>query len=236
MKKRVFAFILVLTFVLPMCSAPSYAKYDKEILFRDIPWGSTYKETMESLEKGGAETDNALAYARWVENITADVGGHKMNAEINFVSLDPIKKSDDNAFYEATYWTILEKLFSPDDRKSEAEELMEEFCIKLTSLYGEPDDSWSDKDNDGHPIKWYSWTGANGTKVSCGYHYGSRPASPQFKVGYEVSIIYTSEKTYDDYKERTAEEEERRKKEEEEQKKREQEEYVKSVTANVGGL
>lgn len=68
MKKRVIAFILIFTFTLPLFSVPAYAKYDEEILFNDIPWGTSYEETISLLkEKYDITFGEPKFHEEWVD-------------------------------------------------------------------------------------------------------------------------------------------------------------------------
>lgn len=57
MIKRVIAFIMVIVFALPLICVLAYAEYDEEILFRQVPWGSTTGETEELLSDLDAEEE-----------------------------------------------------------------------------------------------------------------------------------------------------------------------------------
>ena len=81
MKKRVIAFILVLVFALPLFSVPAYAKYDGEILFRDISWGSNYYEVMEGLKDLGVEN-----WRFWEQLRRLDVAATKKALDLCYYS------------------------------------------------------------------------------------------------------------------------------------------------------
>lgn len=48
--KKVISLLLVLCYFVSSFSLGAYARYDKEILFRDIPWGSTYEEVRDAFK------------------------------------------------------------------------------------------------------------------------------------------------------------------------------------------
>ena len=81
MKKRVFAFILVITLALSFgTSLPAYAKYDKEILFRDIPWGCTAEEVIAYLSDMDIEWGDYY-YAPYKDNTDIMINGAAKNPD-----------------------------------------------------------------------------------------------------------------------------------------------------------
>ena len=173
--KNAICFVISIVFLcgcLPISNV-AYAEYDGEITFRDIPWGSNYEDTMEAIKNSGVNTDEAHAYNSWVQDMSAVVGGKEMSVEINFNSLDPIKKTDDSAFYKATYQAFSNAEFA--GRKKALENVEKDtldYLLKLTSLYGKPDKSEEGKNFSGEPYKNYFWDGANNTHLTLGYSVG----------------------------------------------------------------
>jgi len=61
--KKMICLFLVFCFVVIFGNYSVYAEYDKEILFRNIPWGSTYGEVKEALADLDAEWETPYNYA-----------------------------------------------------------------------------------------------------------------------------------------------------------------------------
>lgn len=95
--KKIISLLLVLCCYASTASFCANAKYDKEIIFRDIPWGSTYKEARKSLEDSGINVDtNGYAghYHRGIYKVDAirfsggEIAGFK-DVDIDLYVLDP---------------------------------------------------------------------------------------------------------------------------------------------------
>ena len=61
--KRIVSFLLVLVCFSSLFSFSAFAKYDGEILFRDIPWKSSYSEVKEQVADLDVEWKGAYNYA-----------------------------------------------------------------------------------------------------------------------------------------------------------------------------
>ena len=234
MKKRVLAIILVLVLALPMLNVPAYADYDGEILFRGIPWGSNYQDTMDALKADGVNIDSADVPSSTVDGIVVNVGGYSMELELHFMSLDRLESKEDGCFYKAGYRKFFNCTYTNNLPKVKT--ITQEYLLKLTSLYGDPDDSWSSKTNDGWELKYYQWNGADKSVLQLGYGYSTEWDGPNTYKGYELQIKYESEQAYDDFKEKTAEEKARREAEKAEKERQELEQYINNVLSNVNGL
>lgn len=166
----------------------SYAATDTEITFRDVPWGSTYPEVQQSLSDFDWYT-MSFDYMReyTVEEIMTDSssddydfqnGGINMTAspfsnketqvagyttsdiELFFAYTDPAAICDANNDATTLYGARYE--FEPQDLAGMSADLLD----KLTSLYGEPDDTSTKTSIFGDKTTVTYWNGANDTEVA----------------------------------------------------------------------
>lgn len=87
MKKKI-CMLLVLCCFVSSFSFSAYAKYDGEITFRDIPWGSTYEEVMEALKDLDVKWSTLYDYHyRSLDGIMIDCD----DTDSNFVSIYYVK-------------------------------------------------------------------------------------------------------------------------------------------------
>lgn len=185
MKKKVF---VSLCFALSLCTtAPVFAQTDSEILFRDVPWGTSFTDTenilsdfdwyglsfesmktfpvQEVLTDDAGDTDiftngGINMTAQPFSNKEVEVAGYTtsdLEMFFAYTSVDGIMQEDDSQ--TALYGARYE--FEPQNLQS----MYEDIKNKLTSLYGEPDDVTSDKNWLGikHTYTW--WYGANDSIV-----------------------------------------------------------------------
>lgn len=164
------------------------AETDTEIIFRDIPWGTSYAEVQQILNEFDWY-DMSFDYMRHypVEEVLTDDydyysiefdnGGINMTAQpfsqketsvAGYTTSDielffayvPVKgtltkDASDTALYGARY------IFEPQNISSMSNDLIE----KLSSLYGDPDETTADTDMWGNKTTYTWWNGANNTVV-----------------------------------------------------------------------
>lgn len=166
-----------------------FAKTDNEILFREIPWGSSYSEVeqllpdfdwypmsfeymrhypvCEVLTDSTSGFDDDFTYgginitAQPFSNKETEVAGYTtsdIELYFAFTSVNGVENQDynDTAFYGARY------SFEPANLQGMTDDLTE----KLSSLYGEPDDTKKDTDLWGNKTTIIYWYGANDTVVT----------------------------------------------------------------------
>ena len=186
------------------CSSVS-AKSDKEILFRDIPWGSSYEEVKKVMgeyefrEKGREDTETD-----YVEQLLTDIYPQGFNSDVftneggygayaytkdkidvaGYTSESTCFLFSRNANEDGTItWDNMENLslygayyrIEPVSLESATEDLME----KLSSLYGEPDKYIDDSLEYGYSEDYiYYWYGADDTVVSLASHSYGDEAKP----------------------------------------------------------
>jgi len=177
--------ILTIAFILLVVGTYAFAQTDKEILFRDMPWGTSYSDvdrlfpefgdvylrkgeeegspydirTIISTEKSSGFENEISAKATYYEN-DMKVAGYPIN-EVEFFFAYPVMDGDvldtdpDLKCYAARYQMI------PSDLVDAEKDLKE----KLSSLYGQPD--FSDVYTSPYVnITYTIWYGANNTGVA----------------------------------------------------------------------
>lgn len=206
MRKKIF-FIGVLVASLFMTAPVMAFKWDnitsdtpepstnKEILFRDIPWGINFNETKELLSDfelhgntldglGAVTTDDVLK-----GNIYGD--GNNYDGAISFYAMPVLSPEIDVAGYPIRgfhlYYTYLtENGFSFDDDNTvlygaqyefeepqNLESMYSDLSSKLSEIYGEPSDTSSSVTAFGTKKEYTQWYGANDTVVALqSYDYG----------------------------------------------------------------
>lgn len=177
------AAVSTLAITIPACAAT-----DSEITFRDVPWGSTYPEVQQSLSDFDWYT-MSFDYMRHytVEEIMTDDSNNDIefnNSGINMTATPFTNKETDVAGYTTTDITLFfaytdteaicganddattlygaQYEFEPQDLYGMTTDLTE----KLTSLYGDPDDTSSKTDLFGVKTTVTYWNGANDTEVA----------------------------------------------------------------------
>lgn len=184
MKKKIFVSLCVATSLLT--AVPVFAETDSEILFRDIPYGTSYTDVDEAMgdfnlmDMAGEDfsvmtvddivlgdyqsmfefdyTDiNIIGYA--LSN-NVDVAGYTPEETRVFCAFTPVDgiltRSNDDS---ALYGGQYQ--FIPADR----EQMTADLKGKLSALYGEPDKETSDTDLLGNRSEYTFWYGANDTEV-----------------------------------------------------------------------
>ena len=183
MKKKLFTSAMVLTFL--SMTMPVYAETDKEILFRDIPWGTNYTDVdnllgeFNLLEIAGegyqTKSIDDIIYGDYEGidfkyndiniigsslNSDVDVAGYTPEQIQVFLSYVPVDGAithtdEDSALYGAQYE------FYPVNIDQMESDLKE----KLYGLYGEPDDEKYDTDLFDSSMHYTFWYGANDTEL-----------------------------------------------------------------------
>ena len=183
MKKRllIYTTILLTTFSFPVMAQEG----EKEILFRDVPWGTSYTEANSLLSDLDLWNLSGEAFqTKSIDDITLgdykgidfeytdiNIIANAMNGEVEVagyttdsVELDFAyvpnngvlnKTEDESALYGAQY-TFLPRNLS---------EMSADLINKLSSLYGEPSETKNDSDWLGLKYTYTFWKGANDTEV-----------------------------------------------------------------------
>lgn len=183
MKKRLFLFTTM--FTIAVCSSTMAKEDEKEILFRDIPWGTSYTEvdsilsdldiwnlSGEAFQTKSIE-DIILGDYQGIDFEYSDINiiANAMNGKIDvagyttdsvelyfaYVPNDGVlnKTEEESALYGAQY------VFLPRNLK----EMSDDLISKLSSLYGEPEDTFNDTDFLDLKYTYTYWKGANDTEV-----------------------------------------------------------------------
>lgn len=183
MKIRTVIGIGVLATMLSVCTVS--ADYDKEITFRDIPWGTDVESSINDMDVGDFEIKDYDGYAPsltdWLIYVSlddqpffngiglfatcnmpkVDLAGYKLKGITtyyfyDFASDDATKTNDKTKLYAATYNLYFDNVNDAYD----------DLTNKLTSLYGKYD-IFDSRDNImGGTCAWAVWKGANDTCVS----------------------------------------------------------------------
>lgn len=185
MRKRVIS-LSVLSFLVFINATPVMAEEEKEILFRDIPWGTSYTDVDNQNPDFGlwpiegdsfiSPSVDAILLDNNYEGIdfeygdiniigntfdfTPNVAGYtasEVTLYFAYTSQDTTlsKTEQDSALYGAKY------KFEAMDLESMANDLVS----KLTSLYGDPEETTNDKDIWGNKSTFTHWKGANDTEL-----------------------------------------------------------------------
>ncbi len=188
--KKTICLVLTLLLLVPCFAAlaeaaeePATEIYAKPILFRGIPWGSTWEEAQKAFPEG-IEFDvsgykgfsSAEKYLLWNSNtiysdeilgnryITTALNGLKVAGyPLSEIQLFFLGTSDGNGnlITDETHSALIytQYYFGPFKSKSARNEAFADLLDKLTALYGDIDVSRTDKSA-------YLWYGADGTMVS----------------------------------------------------------------------
>lgn len=185
MKKRT---ILTMALAASLLSTvPVSAATDKEILFRDIPWGTNYTDITNILPDFDWNTmsyENMRTYP--VQEVLTDDDGKFdvfVNGNINMIAYPFTDGNTEVAGY-TTSDIELYFAYTPVDGQLQQEDsltalygaryifdpqnlqsMYDDLTSKLSSLYGEPDDVTNDKDWLGLKYTHTWWHGANDTVV-----------------------------------------------------------------------
>lgn len=194
MKKKLIASIMIVISL--SITAPVYAETDKEILFRDIPWGTNFNDTCELLpefELYGSTMEglNAIGTKEVLTGKMYD-SSNNYDGEISFYAMPVISPDIDVAGYPVygfyLYYTYLTEngfslsedntvLYGAEYELEEPQDLeatYSDLTNKLSEIYGEPDDSY-DTANYLAKGTYTCWNGANDTAVALqSYDYGDQ--------------------------------------------------------------
>ena len=193
MRKK-FVMILALTSIFSSVT-PVFAKTDKEILFRDIPWGTNFNDTCTFIPEADlyGSTMEGLS-AETVENVLNGLkygDDNDYDGAICFCASPFVSPNIDVAGYPIysmnLYYTYsVENGISFDEGNTvmygaqyEFEEpqdldlMYSDLSSKLSEIYGEPSDTSNYTSPFGTKEQYTSWYGANDTSVALkSYDYG----------------------------------------------------------------
>lgn len=186
---------------------------DKEILFRDIPWGTSFTDVQNILSDFdwyGMSYEHMKRYPVQ-EVLTDDDGGTDVftNGGINIVASPFTDKETDVAGYKTSninlYFSYTpDGIFSKEDSQTELygakyefepqnlQSMYDDIENKLTSLYGDPADVTADKNWTGAKNTYTWWYGANDSVVVLGKSDFSEVDSDFYKD--ELWISYAWQK------------------------------------------
>lgn len=147
--KKVISLLLVLCCVVSAFSFSAYAKYDKEILFRDIPWGSNYTDVIDALKDLNVEW-NSITKIGYRTTMDIMVDWYKdEETDYRTISLVDTKKANEKIAglpikSIALYFTNKDttSLFMAEyefDTSNMNDSALDELFNKLAELYGAPD-------------------------------------------------------------------------------------------------
>jgi len=187
--------ILIALMLLMAFGSSALAKTEDEILFRSIPWGSTYKETISKLEDIGVTWGTSSPYKTGKKELTTgftvsskkvkdfSVAGNNVSSIVLYFAYDMNNPtSEDSAvFVQAEY------VFETDTNASGIETDLKE---KMSSVYSEPDDKSSKSFANDFTHYWY-WYGGNNSKVTL-YHNYTEPFFMKSMASDELTLTYTS--------------------------------------------
>ena len=184
MKKAAIALVVLLLVSLSFPCA--LAKTDKEIAFRNIPWGSSYREAVAALDKDGLSIDSGFKFdmsTATAENLIFDeydffnynVGFFKKN----HYNAKPINVAGYEVESTKAYFVFVPSTdgsFPADEENSvffaaeyelevkDVDAVLEDLKGKLSSLYG---NDFAKKETDFiFQRTWYSWKDDQGNIVS----------------------------------------------------------------------
>lgn len=185
MRKKIYALFLMVS-VIVISVVPVMAETDKEILFREIPWGTSYADVDALHPEFGLWNLSGDMYvspsvdAVLVDNHYAGIDfeygdinivGNVMNGEIEvagyttsemelyfaYVAQDGVlSKTEENSSLYGAKYK-----FEAMDLASMSTDLIS----KLSSLYGEPEKDTEDLDYSGNKYTYTYWYGANDTEL-----------------------------------------------------------------------
>ncbi len=181
MKKMLFAVILLLI----LSNVNVYAQTDTEILFRDMPWGTSFSELknifpdFEDLYFNTDENIPAVCDIERIITISSDsklehgisgysdyypsdmsVAGYPLDC-ITFFLVKPVIDGKLETAESRLKCYAVRYTFNPNDIDSSANDLTE----KLSGLYGEPD-QFGNAANSFHKWQYTVWKGSNNTGVA----------------------------------------------------------------------
>lgn len=197
--------IIVILIMLMVLGSSALAKTEDEILFRSIPWGSTYKETMSQLEDIGVTWGTPSPYKTGKKELTTgfsvsskrvmdfSVAGNKVSS----ITLWFAYVVDDPSSEESAVFVQAQYVFDADTNASGIETDLKE---KISSIYTNPDDKSSETFANDFTHYWY-WYGANNSSVTL-YHKYTEPFFISSLASDDLDLTYTSgqmEKLYNAY-------------------------------------
>lgn len=172
---------LILACVLVLCSVPSAsAMYSEEILFRDIPWGTTYPEAMKMMKESGIFLskpknikDDTYYFSAYTKNVkVAGVNGFELTM---YFVLDKVGGDIENGrLYRAVYEykETGPKAASIPDKVTHIGDTLEAIYGKTEKSNKDERNLWGDYFHLGRDE--YYKTGKNGTHVEAVYSLTSK--------------------------------------------------------------
>ncbi len=211
--KRLITSTIIIGSVLSF-SMPVFAKTDKEILFRDIPWGTSCVEAEKEFQ--GADffhisgewsttcSIDEVVYDSQIKGIDFDnndinisssaytdqyfnisVAGYTPTEVEMFYAYQPIDNVP-NTDESLSMLYAAQYMFEPENLYGMSEDLKN----KLSGLYGDPDNSEEDRDNwMGYYYTYTFWEGANNTEVILATRENI-DTEAQFQLDDGIRIIY----------------------------------------------
>ena len=211
MKKIAVSIIIVAIVLTSLCSV-AFGTYSKEITFRDIPYGTSFEETIDLLKQDGVIIDEPIGnisqsaneFKQYLNNRTT-VAGYDMIISLYFADLESEENNwelEKSVFYKAEYqitnddWIKIPGQLGKDGKAYVISTWYNDFVDKsndllytLELLYGDSklEDGSSgsfDPYNPGFAYREYSWNGIDGTVLNMDCYYYSDGS-------YEITIKYT---------------------------------------------
>ena len=213
MKRKLFPYFLFVSTIL--ASSVVLADTDKEITFRDIPWGTSYAEVQQILNEFDwyDMSFDIMRHYPVEEVITDDYDYYSYdfkNGGINMTAQPFTNKETSVAGYTTSdielffAYTPVDGILTKEDSASalygaryefepqNLSEMMSDLKGKLSSLYGEPDDQKEDTDFWGNKTTIIYWKGHNDTVVALRGMDSSGDTSNLYDD--ELWIVYAWEK------------------------------------------
>jgi hypothetical protein len=193
MKKELF-FISALAISLSIAT-PVFAQTDKEITFRDIPWGTNFNDTCKLLPEFDlfGNTQEGLSAVSTNDVLKGKMYGdyEGYDGAVCFHAIPPVSPDIDVAGYPIynmylyyTYSTENDFSLSDDntilygaqyefEEPQDLESMYSDLIDKLSKTYGEPDDTYDNATDYLAKGRYTCWYGANDTAVALqSYDYG----------------------------------------------------------------
>ena len=183
--KRIIALIVTVILIMPMTFAAGES--DKEIVFRDTPWGISFTEATELFSEYRlyGSTGEMMKFYPIVQ-LYSDTYDTKNAPEYHDINI--IGNGWNHEFTVAGYTTsgirlhfaykVIDGVITHEESDSmmygaqylfepaDAEAMVNDLTTKLSSLYGDIDDNGTRNLNGIWDFKWWIWKGANNTAVS----------------------------------------------------------------------
>lgn len=185
MKKILITALMITALIGSTVRAEQETEQEKEILFRDIPWGTSFTDAKSAFSDFGlwglagesyktkSIDDIILGDYQGIDFEYNDINiiGNTYNGEVDvagyttsdismyfaYIPVDGVltRTEDDSALYGAQY------VFEPKNLA----EMSADLISKLSSLYGEPFQTTNDSDMWGNKYEYTYWSGANDTEL-----------------------------------------------------------------------